>query len=358
MQVGNIVASPGEHAFGYLDVARSRSGFSADIPVHLFCGSELGPTLLVESAVHGSEIIGTIGILNVVEKLDPTKMQGNLIAVPVLNRLGFELQDRGSRIDGRDLLRLFPGTVKGAANDRLVQRYFEEVIRQADVMIDFHAGGRTAYERYVCFAADRDPANRTEIEQKRRQLVVAFGLDAAAYFPRGIFTGTETEDSIEAAGVVMFQPELGGGTGWLTNGQSDVAVAERGIWNVLKAMGIIRGEIETDGAACTIYNASVVLWKPPVDGLFIRKKGFGALVQEGEIYGILQDPYTGEELASITNTREATVIPSGQNWPTVGSTSVGILGSIDEVVDLRTANLFVTFGMYTGSRQLGVFRTS
>jgi predicted deacylase len=329
--------------FGFLEVAKSRSGFSADIPVHLFAGARPGLTLLVEAAVHGNEIIGTIGILNVVEKLDPAQMSGNLIAVPVLNRLGFELQDRGSRIDGRDLLRLFPGKPRGGVNDQLVHHYFNEVVKQADVMIDFHAGGRTAYERYVLFAADRDPKNRSPIEQARRKLVVAFGLDSAAFFPRGIFTGTDTEDSIEEAGVVMFQPELGGGTGWLANGQSNVAVAERGIWNVMKAMGILEGQPETDGPTCTIYDAAVVLWKPPVDGLFIRKKGFGELVKEGEIYGVLQDPYTGDELGAIPNTREATVIPSGQNWPTVGSTSVGILGTVDEVVNVRQTDLRVKF---------------
>ena len=305
MQVGKIVAHQGEHAFGYLEVAKSRSGFSADIPVHLFAGAEPGPTLLVEAAVHGGEIIGTIAILNVIEKLVPADMKGNLIAVPVLNRLGFELQDRGSRLDGRDLGRLFPGKAKGAVTDQLVHRYFNEVVKQADVMIDFHAGGRTAYERYVLFSTSRDPNNPTEIEQARRKLAVAFGLDSAAFFPRGIFIGTESEDSIEEAGVVMFQPELGGGTGWLANGRSNVEVGERGVWNVMKAMGILEGEIQSDGPSCTIYDAAVVLWKPPVDGLFIRKKGFGELVKEGEIYGVLQDPYTGDELGAIPNTREA-----------------------------------------------------
>jgi len=343
MRVGNIDARPGEHKFGYLEVAKSRSGLSPDIPVHIFAGAEPGPTLLVESAVHGPEIIGTIAILNVVERLDPKEMRGNLVAVPVVNRIGFELQDRPSPIDGKDILRLFPGDPTGSVSDQLAHIYFEEVIKKVDVMIDFHAGGRTAYERYVCFAADRDPERPSEIEEKRHKLVVAFGLDTAAYFPRGIFAGTESEDAVEDAGVVLFTPELGGGTGWYKNGEENLQAAERGIWNVMKAMRMIPGDLQADGPTCTIYNAGVVLWKPPADGLFIRKKGFGELVKEGEIYGILQDPYTGELLAEMRNTREATVIPSGQNWPTVGSTSIGILGIVDEIVDRDSADLYVSF---------------
>ncbi|MGQ9568059.1 MAG: succinylglutamate desuccinylase/aspartoacylase family protein [Anaerolineae bacterium] len=343
VRVGNLVAKPGEHVFGYLAVAKSRSGLSPDIPVHILAGAEPGPTLLVQGAIHGSEIIGTMAILNFVKKADPKKIRGTVIAVPVVNRVGFELQERGSRIDGKDISRLFPGNPRGSVSDQVAYVYFEEVIRQANVMIDFHAGGRTAYERYVLFTAEADPKNPTEMEKKRRKLVVAFGLDQAAFFPPGTFGENKAKEAIESAGVVQFTTEFGGGTGWYENGEANVRDAERGIWNTMKALRMIDGEFEADGPLCTIYNACVVLWKPPVDGLFIRKKEFGELVKEGEIYGTLVEPYTGEELGHLYNTKEAIVIPSGQNWPTVGATSIGILGIVDEVVDRRKADLYVSF---------------
>jgi predicted deacylase len=343
LRIGNIEAKAGEHAFGFLEVTKSRSGLGVDIPIHLFAGAEPGPTLLVEAAVHGSEVIATIAILNLIGKLDPRTMSGNLIAVPTLNRMGFELQDRGSRYDGKDILSLFPGKPGGSISEQIAYEYFDQVIKQANVMIDFHAGGQTAYERYVSMGADKDPNNPSDVEKKRHKLVVAFGLDIAGYFPIGIFAGTNTEDAIEEAGVVLFTPELGGGTGWYKNGLDNVRVAERGIWNTMKAMRMVDGELQADGPLCTISNACVVLWKPNVDGLFVRKKGFGEVVKEGEIYGTIQDPYTGQELAHLYNTQEATVMPSGQNWPTVGSTSVGILGIVDRVVDRRTTDLYVSF---------------
>ena len=154
MRIGNIEARPGEHAFGYLEVAKSRSGLSPEILIHLFVGAEPGPTLLLQGAIHGAEIIGTMAMLNLVKKLDPRKMRGNLIAVPVTNRVGFELQDRGSKIDGKDISRLFPGNPKGSVSEQVAHVYFEEVIRKANVMIDFHAGALIAYERYVLFTAE------------------------------------------------------------------------------------------------------------------------------------------------------------------------------------------------------------
>jgi predicted deacylase len=348
VRIGAIEAGPGERAFGYLKTAASRSGLAPDIPVHLVVGAEPGPTLLVQGAIHGAEIIGTIAILHFVRRLDPRTFRGTVIAVPVVNRIGFELSERGSRIDGKDISRLFPGNPNGSVSDQVAHVYFHEVIRKANVMIDFHAGGQTAYERYVLFPAEKDPARPTEIERKRRRLVVAFGLDAAAFFPPDTFGANKAKEAIEAAGVVQFTVEFGGGTGWFKNGEQNVRDAERGIWNVMKAMRMIEGDFETDGPTCTVYNASVVLWKPPVDGLFIRERGFGDLVREGEIYATVQDPYTGRRVGALVSPQEATVIPSGQEWPTMGLTSIGILGVVDRVEDRRTMDLYVDFDGTSG----------
>ncbi|UCH24451.1 MAG: succinylglutamate desuccinylase/aspartoacylase family protein [Trueperaceae bacterium] len=343
MRVGSLEAKPGEHRFGYLEVAKSRSGLAADIPVHLFAGAEPGPTLLVQGAIHGAEVIGSIAVLDLVAKLDPKKIRGNVIAVPVVNRVGFELGERGSKVDNKDISRLFPGNPTGSVSDQIAYRYYEEVIKQADVMLDFHAGARTAYERYVLFTAEKDPKNLTDIEAKRRKLVVAFGLDQAAFFPPGTFGANKAKDAIEDAGVVQITLEFGGGTGWFKNGEDNVRDAERGIWNTMKAMRMIEGEFEADGPECTVYNACVVLWKPDVDGLFIRKRRFGERVRAGEVYATLIDPYTGETLADIPNTQDAIVIPSGQEWVTIGATSIGILGMIDRVEDRQSADLYVSF---------------
>ena len=118
--------------------------------------------------------------------------------------------------------------------------------------------------------------------------------------------------------------------------------AERGIWNVMKAMGMCAGELKSDGPLCTIYNAGVVIWKPAVDGLFIRDRKFKEELQPGDVYGRLVDPYTGELLAEMPTPKYGIVIPSGQEWPTVGATSIGILGSIDRVEDRRTMDVSVS----------------
>ena len=90
-RVGKIEAQPGQDAFGYLKAAKSRSGVSLDIQVHIFDGAEYGPTLLVQVDGYGAEVIGTMAILNFVKQIDVKKIRGNVILVPVVNRKGFAL---------------------------------------------------------------------------------------------------------------------------------------------------------------------------------------------------------------------------------------------------------------------------
>lgn len=341
MRIGPIEAAPGTHAFGYLPVAASRSGLSPDIPVHLFAGAEPGPTLLVQGAIHGAEIIGTVAILDFIAELDPGQLRGNVIAVPVVNRIGFEFGERGSRLDGKDMSRLFPGNPNGSVMDQVAHTYFDQVIRRANVMLDFHAGARTAYERYVLFGAEDDPANPSEIERVRRKLVVAFGLDQAAFFPPGTFGQNQAKSAIEDAGVVQLTLEFGGGTGWYANGVQNVRDARRGIWNTLKAMRMVDGDLEIDGPTCTVYNANVVIWKPDVDGLFVRGKRFGDELAAGDVYATLVDPVTGATRAEIRTPEAGIVIPSGQEWPTIGATSVGILGVVDRVEHRDRMDVYV-----------------
>ena len=89
-----------------------------DIPVHLVAGAEPGPTLMLQGAIHGAEVIGSIAILDFVKNADPAQIRGNVIAVPVVNRAGFELGERGSRVDAKDISRLFPGKKDGSVSDQ------------------------------------------------------------------------------------------------------------------------------------------------------------------------------------------------------------------------------------------------
>jgi predicted deacylase len=97
--------------------------------------------------------------------LDPAALCGTLIAVPIVNVLGFMT---GSRYlpDRRDLNRAFPGSPRGSLAGRVANLMMREVVSKCAVGIDLHTG------------SDRRtnlPQIRTDLEDPRsRQLALAF----------------------------------------------------------------------------------------------------------------------------------------------------------------------------------------
>jgi predicted deacylase len=78
-------------------------------------------------------------VRRVLNDADPQQLAGALIAVPVVNLLGFS---RGSRYlpDRRDLNRFFPGSESGSAASRIAASLFREVIVHCTALVDFHTG--------------------------------------------------------------------------------------------------------------------------------------------------------------------------------------------------------------------------
>ena len=66
----------------------------------------------INAAIHGDEVIGVEVIHKVLCKVSPKTIRGTLLAVPIVNVLGFMNGDRYLP-DRRDLNRSFPGSARG-----------------------------------------------------------------------------------------------------------------------------------------------------------------------------------------------------------------------------------------------------
>ena len=100
---------------------------------------ESGPVMCLTAAVHGDELNGIEMVRRILYTLDPAKLAGTVIGVPIVDLLGFK---RGSRYlpDRRDLNRYFPGNSRGSSASRIAHSFFTEVISACDVLVDLHTG--------------------------------------------------------------------------------------------------------------------------------------------------------------------------------------------------------------------------
>jgi predicted deacylase len=115
------------------------AGLSQMTPVLVVNGAHAGPTLCLTGAIHGDELNGIEIIRRTMYDLNPDKLTGRVIGVPIVNLTGFQ---RGNRYlpDRRDLNRYFPGHPEGTLADRMAHSLFQNVIRHCDRLVDIHTG--------------------------------------------------------------------------------------------------------------------------------------------------------------------------------------------------------------------------
>ena len=116
-------------------------GGTLGFPVLVARGRRPGPTLVVSANVHGDEYEGVRAILETFEWLDPEAMNGDVLAVPVVNVPAFWSGTRTSPLDGANLARVFPGDEDGTPSQQIAWHFAQSVIARADFYLDLHSAG-------------------------------------------------------------------------------------------------------------------------------------------------------------------------------------------------------------------------
>lgn len=164
--IGSVRVRAGSSKEVELPITRLVTGGDISLPVRVVHGREPGPTVWVNAAIHGDEVMGVEVVQQLVASLSAKTLRGTLLAVPVVNVFGFMTGDRYLP-DRRDLNRSFPGSARGSLASRIAHLFMTEVVDHCDVGIDLHT------------AADRRsnlPQIRADLDDLRtRELAETFG---------------------------------------------------------------------------------------------------------------------------------------------------------------------------------------
>jgi N-alpha-acetyl-L-2,4-diaminobutyrate deacetylase len=254
-----------QHGFLRLPWSRDESAWgNLMIPVAVIRNGS-GPTALLTGANHGDEYEGPIALVDLARSLSPNDVQGRIIVVPFMNFPAFRAGRRVSPIDGGNMNRLFPGRPDGGVSEKIADYFTRTLLPLADIVLDFHSGGRTL--DFLPFAACHllpDKAQEARCMAARDAFAAPYSvamleIDAASMY----------DTAAEELGKTFVTTELGGGT----STAQTVAIAKRGVRNVLKHAGILAGEIERapsvelamPDADCFIFSESEGLVEPVVD---------------------------------------------------------------------------------------------
>jgi len=248
-------------------------GVPVSTPVLAVNGGLPGPILCLTAAVHGDELNGIEMVRRVLHDIDPKKLSGAVIGVPIVNVQGFR---RGSRYlpDRRDLNRYFPGNPNGSAAARIAHALFTDVIAHCDALVDLHTG---SFER----------ANLPQIRADLRNpdvVTLTLGFGSMVVLHSRPTVGT-LRHAATLAGIPAVTVEAGG--------PSQLELAEvkhgvKGIETLLTTLGMVKKRRLWGDPEPVYYRSSWV--RADNGGILLADVSLGSTVRKGDLLGTITDP--------------------------------------------------------------------
>lgn len=280
VRVGTAVAQPGHRSHGHLEIGSMADGSAITLPVIIAAGREAGPVLWAQGCIHGDEYGGAAALIEFARALDLERLQGVLVALPVVNPSAFNQRARLSNLDGQNMNRVFPASTAGSHSFQVGAHLAEALKRNADYLLDLHNGGLAMeVPLHMIYMED---GSATAAASKR--LAKSLGCDV-------IWRGRASDGY---AGTLIAEASRAGIPGVLVeNGGGDCPTGEQierykaCLENALKALGMVPGRPVQYERYTMIGNARFLHSRQ--GGLFVRRCRVGAIVAEGEPFGRIID---------------------------------------------------------------------
>jgi len=262
------------------------SGLALPTPVLVIHGAKPGPSVCLTSAIHGDELNGIEVVRRVMYDIDPSKLAGTLIGVPIVNLQGFQ---RSSRYlsDRRDLNRFFPGEPNGSLASRIAYSLFTKVIKHCDYLIDIHTGS---------FRRNNLPQIRANMsDPKIAEFVSYFDKIAVVHHAGGIgMLRTVANQS----GIVALTMELGES---LRIQENQIEAGTYSINSMLDKLEMYSRAFIWGDPKPTYYESQWL--RVESGGILFSEMDLGDRVSKGDVLGFVTDPITNQrtELVSPVN---------------------------------------------------------
>lgn len=245
LKVGSASAKKGEVGKGFLKVGELAVHSEILIPVLIVNGQKSGPVLWLNGAVHGDELNGFLATRRVAAEIDPKELKGALVCTPLCNPPALQWRNKINSQDYLDLDQQFPGDAGGLISQRIAYHLFQEIKDKAEYLINFHTAG-TYYNAPPYTVYKKVAGVKAEVFEATERFVRQFGLMANCLVDLASAKG-ELPGSIGGAldvncalhGIPAFMAEVGSGGKFE---EENIAIAERGIKNVMKGLGMIKGD--------------------------------------------------------------------------------------------------------------------
>jgi uncharacterized protein len=253
--VRDIAAECGTKARGFLTIGETASG-PIVIPLMIVNGREDGPALCLTAGVHATEYAPIDAVMRTMQSLDPERLAGVVIAVPVANVRMFESRSAFvSPLDGLNLNKISGGRRSGSISEILGSVLLDEIISLSRYHIDLHGGdfGEMLLPFVGCVTT-----GRSGIDGEAQALARLYSPGLISIATPGGKVPPFADGLVHAAsqrGVVSLFAEAGE-NGTLEDAHVQIHVD--GIRHVMQHLGMIEGTPPAPGERLVAHDRDVV----------------------------------------------------------------------------------------------------
>lgn len=357
--ISNVTVQPGEKGFGFLHVGYLAGRTEVRVPFQVVHGAHDGPTLGLESTLHGWEPMGAEIIRRAMLQVDPAQLRGTVLCLPLANpfsiEFGGQIESSGGRVnpaDQLDMNRVWPGKEKNAwLTEQMAYVMWNNIVTRCDVLIDYHDGTGACDELPVAFphAFDLNGPGVLQVSgadgtggasggritreyaegmnQKIRDLAIAWG-SPVIWWREETLNPIMISSQANLNGIACLVVEAGG------MGIIDETV-DQGVvctLNILKRLGMLDGEPVVPSRQIMVSNYNV--YRSLTGGFYLGEPDvrLGAEVKKGQLLGRIVDPITSEVVEECRSPVNGLIVSRRVRMPINPGGYIAHIADLDTII--------------------------
>lgn len=269
---------------------------NAGIPLTLIKGTQAGPTFAVIAGIHGMEYPTIVSLLELKQEIDPAKLKGNLVIIPIVNQAAFfKRVPFLNPADSLNLNRVFPGAKDGSITQVMADFMTTKLYPAIDILLDMHGGdvGEDLIP-FICYYDNKEFKQQTE---QAAQLSLASGFKRIVVYPYQLTTTQPAMYAFKQAvrqGITAFSIEIGK-LGALST--QEVQETKTAVFRIMETLNMYTTGLKPIHQKPIYYTQQFYI-PVPVQGIFYSSIKAGDQVQKGAVLGTIKDVF-GNLLAEI-----------------------------------------------------------
>ncbi|MDA8793314.1 succinylglutamate desuccinylase/aspartoacylase family protein [Bacteriovoracaceae bacterium] len=279
-----------------IDLTYNSLGVAWRVPLIVVKGAKAGPVLGVNAALHGDELNGISTIFKLIESVDPKKLKGTLVLIPISNVPGY-LANQRYFSDNVDLNRIMPGKPKGSTSNLYAHYFTSKIISKFDYLLDLHTASFGRVNSLYIRADIENEETRTLAYLQNPQIIVK------KFDEQGTLRGWANDQGIPSITI-----EIGNPSAFQHNLIDETL---EGIINTMRHFEMIEGEVKDMVTTATVCDHSYWIYSTKGGIVDVLPK-LADVVKKGQLIAYVYDVF-GQIKEEVLADRNGVVIGKNIN---------------------------------------------